>query len=227
MTGDDADLAGRIAFIRAQTRLLPVPLVPEITLHLADEATALWQATESELGRIGLPPPFWAFAWAGGQALARYVLDYPDHVRGRSVLDLGAGSGLVAIAAAKAGAVEIVAADIDPFAGAAMELNAALNGVTLSPWIGDVTCTGENEAVSAEPFSVILAGDICYERGMAARLIPWLQRQVRKGTRVILGDPGRAYLPSVGLTELAVYDVPVTRDLEDREIKRTRVWRMA
>lgn len=227
MTGDDAEPEGRATFIRAQTRPLSVPLVPEITLHLADEATALWQATESELGRIGLPPPFWAFAWAGGQALARYVLDHPESVRGRRVLDLGAGSGLVAIAAAQAGATEIVAADIDPFAAAAMALNAAQNSVTLSPWIGDVTRIGQDETAPAGTFGVILAGDICYERGMAARLIPWLQRQARTGTRVILGDPGRAYLPSVGLTELAVYDVPVTRDLEDREIKRTRVWRMA
>ncbi|WP_349370802.1 methyltransferase [Salinarimonas sp.] len=209
----------RAAFVRANTRLLPVPHAPELALHVADEATALWEKTEEELGRIGLPPPFWAFAWAGGQALARYVLDHPETVAGRRVLDFAAGSGLVAIAAAKAGAARVEAADIDPFARAAMPLNAAANGVTILP-------RGEDLIDADEGWEVVLAGDICYERDLAERVIAWLETLAARGATVLIGDPGRAYLPKERLTEVAIYQVPVTRALEDAEIKRSCVWRV-
>lgn len=211
--------ADRAAFVRANTRLLPVPHAPELSLHVADEATALWEKTEEELGRLGLPPPFWAFAWAGGQALARFVLDRPETVAGRRVLDFAAGSGLVAIAAAKAGAARVEAADIDPFARAAMPLNAAVNGVTILP-------RGEDLIGTDEGWDVVLAGDICYERDLAERVIAWLERLAERGATVLIGDPGRAYLPKDRLTEVATYQVPVTRALEDAEIKRSCVWRV-
>ena len=211
--------AQREAFIRAHTRLTPVPHTPEISLHVADEATALWEKTEEELGALGLPPPFWAFAWAGGQALARYILDNPQIVRGKRVLDFAAGSGLVGIAAAKAGAARVESADIDPFALAAMPLNAAANGVTLEP-------RGTDLIGSREDWDVVLAGDICYERDLAARVIAWLEALHRAGTTVLIGDPGRAYLPKM-LTRLAEYSVPTTRVLEDAEIKRSGMWGFA
>ena len=206
------------AFIRAQTRLLPVPHAPEIRLHVADEATSLWQRTEDELGEIGLAPPFWAFAWAGGQALARYVLDHPDSVRGRRVLDFASGSGLVAIAAAMAGAGSVEACDIDPFAEAAMRLNAAENGVAIRPRLEDLV--GRDEGWDA-----VLAGDICYERDTAQRVTRWLSTLSRRGATVLIGDPGRSYLPKDQLEPLATYEVLVTRALEDVEIKRSSVWR--
>jgi predicted nicotinamide N-methyase len=207
------------AFIRSQTRLLPVPHAPEIRLHVADEATSLWQKTEDELGEIGLPPPFWAFAWAGGQALARYVLDHPDPVRGRRVLDFASGSGLVAIAAAMAGAGSVEACDIDPFAEAAMRLNAAENGVAIRPRLEDLV--GRDEGWDA-----VLAGDICYERDTASRVIAWLAALQGRGATVLIGDPGRSYLPKDRLDQLATYEVPVTRALEDAEVKRSGVWRL-
>jgi predicted nicotinamide N-methyase len=205
------------AFIRAQTRLLPVPHAPEIALHVAEEATELWQRTEEELGAMGLPPPFWAFAWAGGQALARYVLDHPETVRGRRVLDFASGSGLVAIAAARAGAASVQAADVDAFAAAAIALNAAANGVAVEPRLEDLV--GRDEGWDA-----VLAGDICYERDLAARVIDWFSGLSARGATVLIGDPGRAYLPRERLTPLAEYTVPVTRALEDAEIKRSVVW---
>ncbi|MEZ0169272.1 methyltransferase [Microvirga sp. TS319] len=205
------------AFIRAETRLLPVPHAPEISLHVADEATELWQRTEEELGEIGLPPPFWAFAWAGGQALARYILDHPDTVRGRYVLDFASGSGLVAIAAMKAGAAEVAACDIDGFAIAAIELNAAANGVAVTPVRGDLI--GQDRG-----WDTVLAGDICYERDLAARVTDWLFDLSRRGAAVLIGDPGRSYLPADRLNRLQVYEVPVTRTLEDAEIKKTSVF---
>ncbi|WP_029030895.1 class I SAM-dependent methyltransferase [Salinarimonas rosea] len=211
------------AFIRAHTRLLPVPHAPELVVHVADEATALWEKTEEELGEIGLPPPFWAFAWAGGQALARYVLDHPETVAGRRVLDFAAGSGLVGIAAARAGAARVEAADIDPFACAAMPLNAAANGVTIHPRTTDLVGVDEG-------WDVVLAGDICYERDLAARVLAWLRTLAARGATVLVGDPGRAYLPkdgpAAGLERLATYEVPVTRALEDAESKRSTVWRL-
>ncbi|WP_134500084.1 class I SAM-dependent methyltransferase [Microvirga pakistanensis] len=206
------------AFIRAETRLLPVPHAPELSLHVADEATELWQRTEEELGEIGLPPPFWAFAWAGGQALARYILDHPDTVRGRRVLDFASGSGLVAIAAMKAGAAEVTACDIDSFAIAAMRLNAEANGVAVTPLQADVV--GQDQG-----WETILAGDICYERDLAARVTEWLFGLSRRGATVLIGDPGRSYLPGERLDRLATYEVPVTRTLEDAEIKKTSVFR--
>jgi predicted nicotinamide N-methyase len=215
MTGTIAD-PGR--FIIDNTGIRAVPLVPEISLHVADEAVALWQKTEEDLGRIGLPPPFWAFAWAGGQALARYVLDNPDLVRGRRVLDFASGSGLVAIAAALAGAAEVEAADIDAFAIAAIGLNAELNGVRIAARADDRV----GETLSHD---VVLAGDICYERDTAARVTLWLEQLAARGATVLIGDPGRSYLPHGRLEALATYAVPVTRALEDAEIKRTSVWR--
>jgi predicted nicotinamide N-methyase len=208
----------RPAFIRAHTRLLPVPHAPEIRLHLADEATELWQRTEEELGEIGLPPPFWAFAWAGGQALARYLVDNPGLVVGKRVLDFAAGSGLVAIAAAKAGAAFVEARDIDAFAVAAMHLNAAANGVTIEARCADAVGCDEG-------WDAIFAGDICYERDMAAHAVAWLAGLHARGATVLIGDPGRSYLPRQTLEPVATYEVPVTRTLEDAEIKTTHVWR--
>ena len=213
MSGPD-----REAFIRAHTQLLPVPHAPEIVLHLADEATALWQKTEEELGEMGLPPPFWAFAWAGGQALARYILDRPALVAGRRVLDFASGSGLVAIAAAKAGAAHVEACDIDPFAAAAIALNAAANSVRVEAQLID--------GVGADAgWDIVLAGDIFYQQDIAARVTVWLSDLHRRGAVVLVGDPGRSYLPTDQLEALATYAVPVTRALEDAEIKRTSVWR--
>ena len=206
------------AFVRATTRLLSVPHAPEISLHVADEATALWEKTEEELGKIGLPPPFWAFAWAGGQALARYILDNPDIGRGRTVLDIGAGSGLVAIAAARAGARQVTANDIDPFALAAIAVNADANGVTVAVLDGDQVGTDGG-------WDVVFAGDVSYERDMAARVTGWLAALSERGAAVYLGDPGRSYLARDRLDAIATYEVPVTRDLEDADVKRSSVWR--
>lgn len=207
-----------VAFIRSETRLRPVPHAPEISLHVADEATELWQKTEEELGEIGLPPPFWAFAWAGGQALARYILDHPETVRRRRVLDFASGSGLVAIAAMKAGAADVTACDIDSFAVAAMDLNAKANGVSISPLQADIV--GQDQG-----WDTVLAGDICYERDLADRVVAWLFGLSRRGATVLIGDPGRSYLPKDRLENLAAYEVPVTRTLEDSDIKRSSVWR--
>jgi predicted nicotinamide N-methyase len=208
----------RTAFVRANTVLAAPPLVPEIRLHLATEITPLWQATEAVLETEGLPPPYWAFAWAGGQALARYVLDHPELVRGRTVIDIGAGSGLLAIAAALAGARSVVAADIDPFAAAAIALNAAANGVAATIETADV--------IGGAGADVLLVGDMCYERPLAERLTAWLRRCVARGALVLLGDPGRAYLPNSGLKELARYIVATPLDLEDREQRDTVVWQL-
>lgn len=205
-------------FIHANTAFSTPPHVPEIGLYLADEAHDLWHRTEEELAEIGLPPPFWAFAWAGGQGLARYVLDNPDTVRGSQVLDFATGSGLVAIAAAKAGAAHVAAADIDPFCAAAVRLNAVANGVSVA--FDNRDFVGETNG-----FDVLLAGDVFYDREFADRLIPWFSQLSDLGVTVIVGDPGRSYLPRERLTKLAEYQVPVTRALEDAEVKRTTVWR--
>lgn len=207
-------------FIRANTALIAPPHVPEIALHLADEAHELWHRTEEELEEIGLPPPFWAFAWAGGQGLARHVLDHPDLVAKKRVLDFAAGSGLVGIAAAKAGAAHVLAADIDPFCAAAIALNAAENGVA-------VDFTAEDLVGRPGDWDVVLAGDVFYDRGFAERLLPWFAALKATGAEILVGDPGRAYLPKTGLDRLATYEVPVTRALEDSEVKRTTVWRLA
>ncbi|QEL24203.1 methyltransferase [Bosea sp. F3-2] len=210
----------REGFIRAHTRLLPVPHAAEIALHVAEEATELWQKTEEELAVIGLPPPFWAFAWAGGQALARYLLDHPQIVAGRHVLDFASGSGLVAIAAAKSGAARVEACDIDAFAVAAIGINAEANGVT-------VTARADDLIGRDEGWEVVCAGDVCYERDMAERVIAWLSALSARGATVLIGDPGRSYLPKGRLETVATYEVPVTRALEDAEIKRSSVWRLA
>jgi len=208
------------AFIRANTEIARPALVPELRLHLATEITPLWQATEKTLAEGNLPPPFWAFPWAGGQALARHVLDHPEIVRGRRVLDFAAGSGLVALAAAHAGAAEVTAVEIDAFAEAAMRLNAALNGLTITPLCSDIV--GQPQP----GLDVLLVGDICYERPLAERVMAWLKALSATGTTVLMGDPGRTYLPKQGLEALATYTVPTSRELEDREIRETTVWRV-
>jgi predicted nicotinamide N-methyase len=205
-------------FVRGNTEIKTPPLVPEIRLHLATEVTPIWQATEDSLSRGAVPPPFWAFAWAGGQALARYLLDNPETVAGREVLDIGSGSGIVAIAAAKAGASRIVAADIDPFAAAAIALNAPLNDVIVTVETRDLLDRGP------AGWGVALAGDICYEEPMSSRAMTLLRRIAARGRLALLGDPGRAYLPRSGLLERARYQVPTSRELEDREAREGVVW---
>lgn len=192
--------------------------MPEIRLHLADEAHDLWLKTEEDLEQIGLPPPFWAFAWAGGQGLARYVLDHPHVVRGSSVLDFAAGSGLVGICARMAGAAHVLATDIDPWARTAVALNSQANDVTID-------FTSENLVGLPIEQTIVLAGDVFYDRAFAAELLPWFIGIADRGGQVIVGDPGRAYLPKERLEPLATYQVPVTRALEDSEVKKTTVWR--
>jgi len=213
----------RKAFIRANTRLKPVAHVPEISLHVAEESVPIWRKTEEELDAMGLPPPYWAFAWAGGQALARYLLDAPRLVAGKRVLDLASGSGLVAIAAAKAGAAPVIAADIDAFTEAAISLNTEANEVYVEIIVRDLL---DDLAPTMPRYDVILVGDLFYERDTAARALAFLERQAAAGTQVLIGDPGRTYLPRERLTHLAEYSVPVTRELEDMEIKRTMVWEL-
>ncbi len=211
-------LEGRRAFILENTRIQPPPHTPELNLHLADEVTPIWRLTEEALAEIGLPPPFWAFAWAGGQALARYVLDHPDEVAGKRVVDFASGSGIVGIAAMRAGAGHVLATDIDPFCGAALAVNGELNGVRID-------FTDQNLLDVPPPdVDVILAGDICYEKPLATQVMDWLAAAHVRGTRVLIGDPGRSYFPRVGLEKLAEYEVPTTRELEDREVKKTAVW---
>ncbi|MBE7245867.1 MAG: methyltransferase [Actinomycetospora chiangmaiensis] len=209
------------AFIRAHTRLLPVPHVPEIQLHVADEATALWEKTEEELQQIGLPPPFWAFAWAGGQALARYILDNPEIAGDAAALDFASGSGLVAIAAARAGARHVVASDLDRFANAAIRINADANGVAER-----ITPVADDLLPTLPDADLILAADVFYERDLAASVTLWLSALQARGATVLIGDPGRTYLPKERLDCLATYTVPVSRSLEDSEIKRSHVWRL-
>jgi predicted nicotinamide N-methyase len=207
------------AFIRAQTAIARPPMVPEIPLHLATEITPIWQATEAWLGAEGIEPPFWAFAWPGSQAMARLILDNPAHVAGRRVLDFAAGCGLAAIAAARAGAAAVEAAEIDPLALAATRLNAALNGVTVATPDGDVVG-------SACRWDLILAGDVCYEAPMTRHILPWLRAMAAAGAEVWLADPGRAYVPRDGLVQLARFDVPVTRELEDRDHRLVTICRL-
>jgi predicted nicotinamide N-methyase len=206
-------------FVRDHVHLAPVALVPEIVLHQADDPIGLWELNEGEY-RSEQPPPFWAFAWAGGQALARYVLDHPEVVRGRRVLDLAAGSGLVAIAAARAGAAHVRAVEIDPLAIAAIELNAGVNGVDIDTQLGDILA---GDAADAE---VVLAGDVFYSRAMADRMLAFLRRARRAGARVLVGDPERAFLPRAQFTALATVTVPVTQALESADVKSTTVWEL-
>lgn len=214
--------AARREFIRANTEVMAPPLVPEVKLHLAHEALPIWQKTEEELGAIGLPPPFWAFAWAGGQALARHILDNPGIVRGKRALDLASGSGLVAIAAMKAGATSVTASEIDRFAVEAVALNAELNAVLVTP-------VADNLLDKNPPgnIDVILVGDLFYEKHLATHCLDWLNQARANALDVLIGDPGRSYLPKHKLSRIADYAVPVTRELEDAEIKKTAVWRLA
>ena len=206
-------------FVAAQTVIARAPLVPEIVLHLATEITPIWQATEAWLAEHNIEPPFWAFAWPGGQALARAVLDDPKLVAGKRVLDFAAGCGIAAIAAAQAGAALVEAAEIDPLALAAVRLNAALNGV--------VVATPPGNVVGAPcRWDVIFAGDVCYEAPMTAHILPWLRSLVAAGAEVLIADPGRAYLPKAGLAPMARYSVPTTRELEDREVREVTIHRL-
>lgn len=212
--------AARHEFIETHAHLQTPPLTPEIRLWLAVEATPLWEATETFLEVEGLPPPFWAFAWAGGQALARYVMDNPHLVRGRRVADFGAGGGIVSIAALKAGAVSALAIDLDPFAAAATRQNGAANGVTPK------TLTGDATDCDAMEFDVILAGDVSYERDQSADGRRWIDAAARRGALVLFGDPGRTYLDRDGLDALASYDVPTPVELERAPITPTTIWRV-
>jgi predicted nicotinamide N-methyase len=215
----EATLAGRRAFILENTRLQPPPHTPELQLRLADEITPIWKLTEEALAEIGLPPPFWAFAWAGGQALARYILDHPEIVAGKRVIDFASGSGLVAIAAMKAGAASVLAADIDVFCEAAIGLNADGQRRRSRPSPRS-TCWMPSPPAA----DVLLAGDICYERPMAEAVMAWLGQGRAAGATVLIGDPGRTYFPKDGLVKLAEYQVQTTRELEDMAVKRTSVW---
>lgn len=220
MTIPPAAVRDPAAFIRANSRLDAPALVPEIRLHLASELVPLWEASEAELERQGVPPPYWAFAWAGGQALARYLLDHPETVAEKRVLDFGAGSGLQGLAAARAGAASVLAVDIDPFACAAMRLNAEANGLALevsdADWIGRV-----NPA-----WQVVLAGDVCYERPMAERVEAWLRGLAARGVLVLVGDPGRTYFPRSGMERITGYAVKTTREIEDTDLRNAVVWRL-
>lgn len=207
------------AFIRANTAIEAPRLVPEIRLHLASEITPIWEATEAALDAANLDPPYWAFAWAGGQALARYLLDNPETVAGKRVLDFGAGSGIEAIAAAMAGAASVLAADVDPVAAAATRLNAGLNGVAVETTSRDLV--GEWGG-----WDVVLAGDVCYERPMAERVEAWLADCAKAGALVLVGDPGRTYLPRRGLERLTGYAVRTTREIEDTDLRNACVWRV-
>jgi predicted nicotinamide N-methyase len=198
-------------FVLGQTRLTTLALLPSIRLHLADEVIPVWERSERDA------PPFWAFAWAGGQALARYLLDHPDLVRGRSVLDLASGSGLVAIAAAQCGAASVLATEIDPYAIEAIKLNAAANGVTVQTQLGDVLDDDQH------PAEVVLAGDVFYSRQMSERVQAFLRRCPAE--LVLVGDPRRAYAPTEGFERIADYQVPVNRDVEDLDVKQAHVLR--
>ena len=204
-------------FIAAHTTLTHAPLVPEIALHLTTEITPIWQASEAWLQKANIEPPFWAFAWPGGQVIARHVLDHPNVVRGRRVLDFAAGCGIAAIACALSGA-RAEAAEIDAMAIAAIQLNAATN---------DAVVTTLAEDVVGQPcrWDLILCGDVCYEAPMTAHILPWLKRMAAE-TEVWVADPGRAYLPTDGLTPLAEFDVPTSLELEDRTLRRTKLFRL-
>jgi predicted nicotinamide N-methyase len=210
--------SSRRDFILRNTRLRRPPAVPEIQLYIADEIIPLWRRLDATVEGRGVPPPFWAFVWAGGQALARYLLDEPHSVAGKRVLDFATGSGVCAIAAMKTGAAEVTAVDIDPFSIDVVALNAEVNGVPVTAWERDLL-TGDPPHVD-----LILAGDVCYEAPMAARVLPWLQAAHEQGIIVLLGDPGRAYFPRQEAVCLAEYDVPTSRDLEDSESKHTGVY---
>jgi predicted nicotinamide N-methyase len=212
------------SFLRASTALASPPLLPELRLHLATEITPLWHATEATLQQAGIEPPFWAFAWAGGQALARFLLDHPEVARGRRVLDFACGSGLVAIAAALAGAAEVIAVDLDPLALVAVAENAAENGVSIDARQVDVLAA---PPAWLDGTDLVLAGDVCYDRAMAERVLRFLGARAARGAECLVGDPGRAYLDPVGLTELARYLVPTIDDVEGQREKTGVVYRVS
>lgn len=220
MTAGNVAARDPARFIRDNTLLHEPPLVPEVRLHLASEIVPIWQMTEEELEKTGLPPPFWAFAWAGGQALSRYILDNPGIVADRRVLDFGSGSGMIGIAAMKAGAASVLAADIDRFAVSAIALNAAVNEVAVAVTAEDIV------GVENRGWDVVLVGDMCYERPLAERVEAWLRRLAGEGVTVLIGDPGRTYLPKSGLEKLTSYAVMTTRELEDTDVRNTSVWRV-
>ena len=208
-------------FVLASTRLVETPAVPEIRLHLADDLIELWERTQEALDCLSLPPPFWAFAWVGGQALARFLLDHPGVVAGRQVLDLASGSGLVAIAAAMAGAAAVTASDVDRFAVAAVALNAEANGVAVAGTLGDVLDGDSGGA------GVVLVGDAFYERSMADRVLGFLERARAGGASVLVGDVGRPFLPRDRFQALASYEIPAAGSLEDSDVKLSTVWQPA
>ena len=213
-------LGGPAQFIRDHTVLTQTPLVPEISLYVASEMLPIWQMTEDEMQKVGLPPPFWAFAWAGGQALARYVLDNPELVAGKRVLDFGAGSGLAGIAAALAGAAKVSAAEIDPIAIIALQLNAHANKVMLASVEGDIV------GQITQDWDVVLAADVCYEGPASKLIVAWLDELARAGVMVLMGDPGRTYFPKSGHEKLISYAVKTTTELEDTDLRNTSVWRV-
>jgi len=213
---DPATLASWRDFVRARTEPTPVALVPEIRTYQATELTPLWRATSGELAEYD-PNPFWAFPWAGGQALARHLLDHPGLVRGRRVLDFATGSGLVAIAARLAGAAEAVGTEVAPFCEAVVPLNAALNGVEVGLRMEDLL------GAPLGGFDVVLAGDVFYEKPLAERALAWLRGLASQGVTVLAGDPGRLYSPREGVADLARYEVPVSLEIEDRPLMRTWV----
>jgi len=190
-------------------------------LHLATEISPIWRATQTELDDLGLPPPYWAFCWPGGQALTRYLIDHPVCVKGKRVLDFAAGSGISGIAAARAGAASVIAAEIDDFAAEAIRLNADLNKARVEVVTQDLV--GRMDL----GLDLVLAGDVCYERPMAERVFAWFEQLAEAGVTVLMGDPGRAYLPRKGLTEVARYQVPTSIELEDKDMRLTLVWRIA
>ena len=222
------DPAGADAFILANTVIATPPLVPELRLRLASAVVPIWQATESALDEIGVEPPYWAFCWPGSQALARLLLDEPQRVCGRRVLDFACGCGIAAIAAARAGA-QAAANDIDALALRAVAINARLNGVTVAVQAGDLLAASPAaEFVAPSPGAglIVLAGDVCYHQTMAERCLGWLRAQAAAGNEVLLADPGRAYLPARGLEPVARYDVPTSRDLEDADSRACTIWRV-
>ncbi|MBI5165120.1 MAG: methyltransferase [Magnetospirillum sp.] len=207
------------AFIRAHTAPAAPPACPEVRLWMATAATPLWEATEAFLDRNNVPPPYWAFCWAGGQALTRYLLDHPELSAGKRVLDFAAGCGASAMAAALNGAATVEAAEIDPVAIAAIALNADLNGVVVGAVAGDIVGC-------ANRWDVVVAGDVCYERPMTEHIWPWLKRLAAEGATVLMADPGRAYLPKHGLLEVARMTVATSLDLEDRSEREVVVYRI-
>jgi predicted nicotinamide N-methyase len=221
MTGSAGARRATPEIIQTGTQLRSVPLVPDIRLHQANDPISLWQRTELTSGRTGLDPPFWAFAWAGGLALARYLLDYPEIIRGRHAIDIASGSGLVAIAAAKAGAMAVTAYDIDPVAAVAIRMNAAANGVTVTAVCADVL---DQDNLPASGTGLVLVADAFYQRDLAGKVMRFVERGHARGADILVGDFGRAYLPRDRLTPLASYDVPGQCMLEGSDIKRTTIW---